>query len=220
MSTSGTYAGVGNQADIIDEAFERCGTTPAAIKAEHINAARRSLYFIMVANETREIQKFLRLKNYSFTVTAGQAAQPVAPEVVYITSASIKAFGSNDSVPLSPYTAAEYFNIPNKTTPATPTVYHHQINDAPQILVWGVPVNADTFNYQGVTRFQDLGAMSLNLQADLSAHDALAAELAYRLAVKFKPSRAMSLKADAAEALMLLKRFAVERGDVRFTRAR
>ena len=69
MSTSGTFAFSMTNAEIIDEAFERCGVDPSSLVARHLRSAVRSLNLLFSEWENRG-KKLWAIEQETLTLTA------------------------------------------------------------------------------------------------------------------------------------------------------
>jgi len=110
---------------------------------------------------------------------------------------------------LTPLSYTEWMQIPTKNSQGFPSSYffNEQIN--PYLTLWpilGPTAQANQFTgllYTAYQYSQDITNLFNQVDIPQRFYDALVAELSYRIAVKFAPQLAQSLKADAQEAFQL-----------------
>jgi len=92
--------------------------------------------------------------------------------------------------PLNPISAADYANLPQKTTQGPPTCFWLQLLPVPQITLWPVPDSAPyILNVQSFRQQQDISvAGGQTIDAPFRFLDCFTAGLAARLARIYAPA--------------------------------
>ncbi len=127
----------------------------------------------------------------------------------------------NNSILMQPMSRAEYIAIPNKSQTGTPAMFYLDRTNPPTLNLWPTPVNlTNSFNsliYNRKRQLQDVGNLYNQLDAPQWVFEAIAANLAARLAVKWAPDRYAMLAALALEAYNAMELEDTEPVPVRFT---
>lgn len=204
MTTSGTYAFNPGIADLILNAFSRCGIRGPAITDQHLADAAMECNLLNVQFTNRTPVQW-QLETPTVALSQGQALyalpnRTVAIGVIYMTTGTD---GSAFDRPLVPMSASEYGAIPNKATQGPPTMHWVQLLPVPQLTVWPVPDGGGPYklNIQSFRQQQDLAvAGGQTLDAPYRFLDAFVAGLAARLARNWAPAAYAARKADWEEA--------------------
>lgn len=209
MSSSGLYAYDPSLADLFLESFGRIGIMGPALTRGHIWQARRSTNLQMVAWANRGVNLWA-VDLQVIPLVAGQAQYPIDPATisvldVYYNQVNGGGAGVDADRIMVPMSRDDYAEIPNKLQQGTPTRYWFEklavssgtLNGGaatgPVMTIWQPPLGsqvAPTYNvkFYRMRRMQDAAPES-GQQPDLHYRflDAFSAELAERLAEKFKP---------------------------------
>lgn len=220
MSTSGTYDFAStDQTDVITEAFERIGRTPASLTANDLDSARRSLNF-MFSEWANNGPNLWAVELVSLPLVAGQESYTLDASTIYITNAATRTVsgGANNDLMINPISRAEYLALPNKAQAADrPTQYYLERTNPPSLKVWPVPqASGVTLLYYRMRTQQDAGDFLNSLDGPGRLLEAIAAGLAAKLAVKFAPERAAMLNDMAIAAYNAAIREDRERVTMRF----
>lgn len=197
MTTSGTNTFAPEIAELVDEAFERCGVDPATLTGRHLRSARMSVNLLLVEWATKGIHLWA-VEQQSTTLTASDATYSTVTNLITILDMVVRRSGVD--TPVFPIARDQYLAIPDKTSEGLPTQYWLD-RDAtqPVITLWNVPENStDTLIYFYLRRLQDAGSASKTPDIPYQWYEALTSGLAARLAVKYAPDRIGPLRGDAA----------------------
>jgi hypothetical protein len=206
MTLSGTYefAIATEQVDVLAEAYERIGRVASQLSGNDYDSARRSLSYIMQSDWSNRQPNLWTITQVSTALTQGQQSFALETYDIYITEAFTRTTsgGINNDLIISPMSRSEYAAIPNKAQQSTrPTQFYLQRTTTPTVYIWPTPQDATVTLYYNVARMtQDPGALANTVDAPNRWFDALAAELAVRLAEKWAPERLADLERRAAIA--------------------
>ena len=188
MAASGTYTFDPDVADFVAEAFERCGIDPASLTARHARSARLSLNFMFSEWGNKGIHLWA-VDKQTQALTASDPEYNAASGTICILEAFVRRDGLD--TPVFPMARDEYAEIPDKTTEGLINrFYFAREQVTPTITLWPVPENStDVLHYYRMRRIQDVGVASNTLDIPSRWHEALAAGLAAKLAVKYATDR-------------------------------
>lgn len=234
MTTTGTTAFNLDLNDLIEEAFERCGSQVRS--GYDFRTARRSLNLLTIEWSNRGINLWT-IEEGSISLLTGQAVYDLPVDTIDLLDHVIRT-GNNSAnqidINISRISGSTYSTIPNKlstgrpiqvwinrqsgaTYPGTPTTVKH-----PQINIWPTP-NAPgdqyTFVYWRLRRLQDAGDGVNTQDIPFRFLNAMVAGLAYYLAAKIPNvdmQRALALKADYDQQLQLAMDEDREKAPLRF----
>lgn len=213
MASSGTFAFAPDNADFIDEAFERCGKDPAALQARHFRSALMSLDLLFAYWATRGVKLF-QVDEQTQALTASDLDYAVASGTLALLECSIRRDGID--TPVHRISREDYHNIPDKDAEGLPSQVWLD-RAAGTYYLWQAPENStDVFRYRRLRRIQDAGSGQATPDLPLWWFEALASGLAEFLALKFAPDRYELLRGIAAERLAWAMFEDRERGDVSF----
>jgi len=220
MATSGTYSFAPTVVDTIVEAYERCGIEESNISGQQWASARRAMNYLLITWQNRGIKQWL-IEQRSVTLTASDATPTVDARMIDILDMVLRRDGVD--TPVHSISRSQYLEIPDKDQEGRPDRYWVDRQQGAVVLtLWPVPENStDIIVFNQLRRVQDITA-SNNAAATESPDvhilwmDALAAELAQRLALKFAPERYERLKGEAKDAYQLADSGGRERGSVQF----
>jgi hypothetical protein len=97
MTTSGTYNWFMDNADIVLEAFSRCGKTPTELTREHWQSARRSINLEMVEWSIKKQPNLWTVDLQTIALTQGQATYTLDPQTITVLDIYLEqyTFGTN-----------------------------------------------------------------------------------------------------------------------------
>jgi hypothetical protein len=191
MSTSGTRTFDLSIAEIIEEAYERCGLeVRTGYDAE---TARRSLN-LMFADWSNRGVNLWTVRSATQALTQGTSAYTLNKHTVDILQIVLNRDGTDYE--MDQISRANYATIPQKTTQGRPSQYYFERKIAPIINVWATPENStDTLTYYYIQQMEDADYLYNNVEAPLRFYPCMVAGLAYYMAMKRAPDRLQILKA-------------------------
>ena len=213
MATSGTTVYSLDVAQVMDEAWERCGLDPAKLELRHFVAAQRSLNLLLQEWANGEINLWAVEDLQSLSLTAGTASYSLPTGVLDVVAAVLRRDG--EDIPLGRMGRDDYLATHNKTDQGRPTSFYvdRKVSGA-SIYLWRAPENStDTVIYSALTTTEAVTALSETLDVPQQVQDAVAAGLAKRLALKFAPDRYVVLGVEAKAAYELAKNGFRDRAD-------
>jgi hypothetical protein len=195
MTTSGSRDFDLDVADIIEEAYERCGLEVRT--GYDAKTARRSLNIMFSEWANRGVNLWT-VKQATLTLISGTATYTSANGLVSpmadILEVVLRRSGTDFEV--DRIGRGEYLNIPNKTTTGRPSQFYFNRQISPELSLWPTPdSNTDQLVYYFITRIEDADTMKNTTDVPFRFLPCMAAGLAYYLAVKKAPERVQLLKA-------------------------
>ena len=190
MATSGTTTFDLSVDEIIEEAYERCGIELRT--GYDLETARRSLNLMIAEWANRGLNQWLIVKN-NFTVTDGTNYVDLGTDVIDITSAVIQR--DNTDFQLERISRSDFLYTPEKADKARPTQFFLERHITPRIYLYPTPENStDVVYYYALTRMQDVGDYTNNMETVFRFLPCMTAGLAYYIAIKRAPDRVQLLK--------------------------
>lgn len=195
MATSGSRDFDLDVADIIEEAYERCGLEVRT--GYDAKTARRSLNIMFSEWANRGVNLWT-VKEATLTLISGTetytSANGLASPMADILEVVLRRSGTDFEV--DRIGRGEYLNIPNKTTTGRPSQFYFNRQISPELSLWPTPdSNTDQLVYYFITRIEDADTMKNTTDVPFRFLPCMAAGLAYYLAVKKAPERVQLLKA-------------------------
>lgn len=191
MATSGTTTFDLSVDELIEEAYERCGLELRT--GYDLETARRSLNLMIAEWGNRGLNQWLITKN-NFTVTEGTNYVDLGTDIIDVTSAVLQK--SDVDYQLERISRSDFLYIPNKTAKARPTQFFLERHITPRFYMYPTPENStDVVYYYALTRMQDAGDYTNNMETVFRFLPCMTAGLAYYLAIKRAPDRVANLKA-------------------------
>ena len=186
MATSGTTAFNLDIAEVVEEAFDRCGLR---VRTGHDQrTAARSLNLLTIEWINRGLN-FWTVEQVSTTISDSTATKTLPTDTVDVIEHWIRTGTGTDQndLPLSRISVSQYSNIPNKNTEGRPVnIYIDKQKGAPVAYFWPVPDKDYTFVYQKLRRVEDSGdPASNNMDIPFRFLPCLVAGLAYQIAMKY-----------------------------------
>jgi hypothetical protein len=191
MATSGTTSFELDVAEIIEEAYERCGLE--ARTGYDFKTARRSLNLMFADWANRGINLWT-VKQGTQALTAGTATYAFSDDYTDLLEVVIRRSGVDYE--LSRMSRGEYLTLPNKTTEGRPSQYYFNRQTIPEITLWATPDSStDTLIYYYVKRIEDAATLVNTTDAPFRFLPCMIAGLSYYIAMKKAPDRIQLLKA-------------------------
>ena len=189
MATSGTATFNLEIAEVIEEAFERCGLQTKT--GYDIETARRSLNLLSLEWANRGLT-FWCVAEGTASTTASTSTITLPSDTIDLIEYWIhdRTGTSQNDLPLSRFSVSQYSTIPNKKTEGRPVnIYIDKQRDAPVAYLWPTPDKVYTFAYQRIRRIEDTGAVgSTNPDVPARFLPALVSGLAFQLSQKYPES--------------------------------
>lgn len=222
MATSGTASFNLELTEIVEEAFERCGSELRT--GYDLKTARRSLNLLFADFANRGINMFT-FEQGSITLIPGQSTYTLPADTVDLLEHVIRTGTGNAAtqadIGITRISVSTYATIPNKLTQARPIqVWIERLQPAPQIHVWPVPDASQTYTfvYWRMKRIDDAGDGVNTMAVPFRFIPCMVAGLAYYLAMKIPGGleRLGVLKAQYDEAWQLAAETDRETAAIRF----
>ena len=177
-------------AELVEEAYERCGLQ---VKTGYdAKTARRSLNLMFADWANRGINLWT-VQLGTQALTAGTTEYTLTSDVVDLLEIVVRR--DNTDFQVQRISRSDYQNLPNKTTTGRPSSLFLDKQIAPKINVWPSPENStDVLRYYFIQRIQDADTAINNMDAPFRFLPCMAAGLAYYLSVKKAPDRVQLLK--------------------------
>ena len=194
MTTSGSRDFDLDVAEIIEEAYERCGIE---IRTGYdARSARRSLN-LMFADWANRGVNLWTVQQGTLTLTSGTAtynsSNGLASPMADILEVALRRSGTDFEI--DRLSRGEYLNIPTKTTQGRPSQFYFNRQVSPEVTLWPTPENStDQLVYYYITRIQDADALVNTTDAPFRFLPCMVAGLAYYLSLKKRPELTQLLK--------------------------
>ena len=190
MATSGSRDFDLDVADIIEEAYERCGLEVRT--GYDAKTARRSLNLMFAEWANRGINLWT-VKQGTQSLTAGTATYTFDATFTDLLEVVLRRDGTDFD--LNRISRGEYLSIPNKATQGRPSQYYYNRRTIPQINLWATPdSSSDTLVYYYIQRIEDADALVNTTDAPFRFLPCIISGLSYYLAIKRAPDRIQLLK--------------------------
>ena len=151
MTTSGSRDFNLDVAEVIEEAYERCGLEVRT--GYDAKTARRSMN-LMFADWANRGLNLWTVKEANFTVTQGTSSYSLAADVVDVLEVVIRR--SSTDFEVQRISRSDYATVPNKTTQGRPSQYYLDRQITPVMYLWSTPENStDQVRYYYVRRIED-----------------------------------------------------------------
>jgi hypothetical protein len=190
MTTSGSRDFNLDVAEVIEEAYERCGLEVRT--GYDARTARRSLN-LMFADWANRGLNLWTVASGTVTLTQGTAEVTLATDVVSMLEVVLRR--DNTDYILSQIGRGDYVTLPDKTTQGRPSQFWFNRQIAPVINLWAVPENStDQIVYYYVQRIEDADSLVNTTDMPFRFYPCMVAGLAYYIAMKRAPERLQVLK--------------------------
>lgn len=220
MTTSGTATFNLDLAELIEEAFERCGLELRS--GYDMRTARRSLNLLTVEWANRGINLWT-IEQGSVSMVPGQATYDIPADTIDLLDHVIRTGSGQNQTDINISRIAEptYSTIPNKNATGRPIqVWIQRLRDNPKITVWPTPDSSQqySFIYWRLRRIQDAGSGVNTQDIPFRFLNCMVAGLAFYLSMKLpvEPGRRNELKLDYEQQLDLASSEDREKAPVRF----
>lgn len=205
MTTSGTttYFSAIEAVDVIQDAFERCGIDFSRVSGNQLDSARRSIQFCFSdwGNKGPNLWKVVQRTS---ALTSGQNTLTLSSDVIEVLQAYITDSSVTPSINyvVTGISRSDFAALPYPTQSGDrPTQFYFDRQITPVVNFWPVQDNTTkTFGYFAWVFQQDVGDLTNQIDVPNRWYEALTANLASRLAMKFAPDRYAMLKDAATEA--------------------
>jgi hypothetical protein len=178
-------------AEIIEEAYERCGVEVRT--GYDARTARRSLN-LMFADWANRGLNLWTVTQGTQALSANDASYTLTSNFTDLLDVVVRDSSSVD-YSISRISRSEYLNIPNKTSTGRPSQYFYDRQVTPTVTLWPTPdVSTYTLVYYYVNRIQDADTLQNTTDAPFRFLPCMVAGLAYYLSLKKAPERTQLLK--------------------------
>jgi hypothetical protein len=205
LASSGTYTFDPSIADLVLEAYGRCGIRSGELTHEHMVSARMSTNLELLTWSNRQVNLWKVDLHTAIPLVAGDVQYDLDSNVISVLDVYIRTSnaGVNTDRIMTPISRTEYANLPEKARQGFPSQYWFDRQNTPKINLYLAP-NDDpdyTLYLYVLRRIQDAAPiMGQTLDVNYRFIDAFAAGLAARLAVKWAADRVEKLEKQAALA--------------------
>jgi hypothetical protein len=186
MSLSGTTDFNMDLAEIIDEAYERCGAEGART-GHQFKTARRSLSLLLMSWANLGINLWT-VSEGSIPLVQGTSTYDLPDDTVDLIEQVVRTGSGTlqSDLSISRISVSTYATLPRKTSTGRPIqIYVNRQAPTPTVTVWPVPdSNVYTLVYWRLRRLQDAGTGGTNQDVPFRFLPALIAGTAYHLALK------------------------------------
>jgi hypothetical protein len=191
MTTSGSRDFNLDVAEVIEEAYERCGLEVRT--GYDAKTARRSLN-LMFADWANRGLNLWTVAQATTTLTQGTSTYTLGADVIDILEMVLRRDDTDFEV--ERISRGDYLNFPNKTDQGRPSQFYLDRKIQPVITLWQTPENStDQLVYYYVQRIQDADTLQNTTDLPFRFLPCMVAGLAYYLAMKRAPERLQILKA-------------------------
>lgn len=185
MATSGTTTFNLDLTELVEEAFERCGSEMRT--GYDLRTARRSLNLMFADWASRGLNMFT-FSSDEIVLDAGVADYPLPADTVDVIEHSLRVGvgQAQQDTTLERVSVSTYANIPNKLSVGRPVQVFIERSSTPYITVWPVPDAVQTYTlvYWYLRRIQDAGGGVNTMDVPFRFIPVMVAGLAYYLALK------------------------------------
>ena len=221
MATSGTSTFNLDLSEIVEEAFERCGSELRT--GYDLKTARRSLNLMFADWANRGINMWT-FEQGTQTLTPGTATYALPADTVDLMEHVVRTGAGNAAtqadLTITRISVSTYATIPNKLQQGRPIQIWIERLNTPQFTVWPVPDSSQTYQliYWRLRRIQDAGNGTNTMDMPFRFIPCMVAGLAYYLSMKITGAadRMQTLKAQYDEAWALAAEEDREKAAVRF----
>ena len=221
MATSGTSTFNLDLSEIVEEAFERCGSELRT--GYDLKTARRSLNLMFADWANRGINMWT-FEQGTQTLTPGTATYALPADTVDLMEHVIRtgagSAATQADLTITRISVSTYATIPNKLQQGRPIQIWIERLNTPQFTVWPVPDNSQTYTlvYWRLRRIDNAGEGVNTMDMPFRFIPAMISGLAYYLSMKIPGAidRMQALKAQYDEAWVLAAEEDREKAAVRF----
>ena len=190
MATSGSKDFELNVTEYVEEAFERCGIV--ARTGYDIRTAKRSLNLMLADWANRGLNQWT-IKLITVTMVQGTNSYTLDVDTIDVLNAVLRRDSTDYGI--ARLSRDEYLNIPTKSTESRVSQFFVDRQITPSLKVWPTPDNStDQVIFDRLVRMDDADSATNTMQMPFRFYPALAAGLAYYIALKKAPTRIQVLK--------------------------
>ena len=190
MATSGSKDFELNVTEYVEEAFERCGIV--ARTGYDIRTAKRSLNLMLADWANRGLNQWT-IKQTTVTMVQGTNSYTLDVDTIDVVIAVLRRDSTDYGI--ARLSRDEYLNIPTKSTESRVSQFFVDRQITPSLKVWPTPDNStDQVIFDRLVRMDDADSATNTMQMPFRFYPALAAGLAYYIALKKAPTRIQVLK--------------------------
>jgi hypothetical protein len=158
-----------------------------------LKTAKRSMNLLFADWANRGLNQWT-IQQVTTTLTQGVSEINVGADTIDILSIVVRRDGTDYGI--DRLSRDDYINIPNKTQQSRSSQWFLDRLISPVLKLWPVPDNStDQIIYNRLVRLDDADSATDTLQIPFRFYPALAAGLAYYIAIKKAPDRIQLLKA-------------------------
>lgn len=205
MATSGTYAFFQQleAVDVLAESFERCGIDFSKVSGNQLDSGRRSLQ-MAISELGNKGPNLWKVELQSFPLLPGVSTVTLTDEVVEVLQAYIRDSSVTPSIDyvITQISRSDFSALPYKTQSGNrPTQIYFDRQITPIINLWPVQDNLTKtlYCYNWLLQ-EDVGDLFNQIDAPNRWIDAICANAAARIAVKWAPERVAMLQPLATDA--------------------
>jgi hypothetical protein len=190
MATSGSKDFELNVTEYVEEAFERCGIV--ARTGYDIRTAKRSLNLMLADWANRGLNQWT-IKQTTVTMVQGTNSYTLDVDTIDVLNAVLRRDSTDYGI--ARLSRDEYLNIPTKSTESRVSQFFVDRQITPSLKVWPTPDNStDQVIFDRLVRMDDADSPTNTMEMPFRFYPALAAGLAYYIALKKAPNRIQMLK--------------------------
>lgn len=190
MTVSGSKNFELDVADYVEEAFERCGKEMRT--GYDLKTAKRSMNLLFADWANRGLNQWT-IAQTTVNMVSGTSTYNLDADTIDILSLVLRR--SNTDYGLERLSRDDYLNIPTKTTTGRPSQFFLDRQITPVLKVWPTPDNStDQVIFDRLVRIDDADTPVNTVEVPFRFYPALAAGLAYYIAIKKAPDRITMLK--------------------------
>ena len=190
MTTSGSRTFNLDVAEVIEEAYERCGLEVRT--GYDAKTARRSLN-LMFADWANRGLNLWTVAQGTTDLVQGTSTYTLSSDVVDMLEMVLRRDGTDFEV--DRISRGQYLTFPNKTDQGRPSQFYFNRQIDPVITLWQSPENStDQLVYYYVQRIEDAATLVNTTDLPFRFLPCMAAGLAYYLSIKRAPDRIQILK--------------------------
>lgn len=202
MTASATHVFNPRNADMIEEAFERCGVAPVDLNSNHIRSALRSANLVLTDWQNYGYNEYTLVK-ISQAMTQGDADFTLPAGGYDIFHATFKDGSNGHEREIYPISRSDYNALHDKTQQGEPDRYFVDRSTftgedpASTVYLYQTPdSSSDTLEIWYLRKQYDAGTLQNNLDMSPAFYEAFTCGLAFHLSRKFAPERRDTLGKD------------------------
>jgi len=192
MAVSGSTDFNIDAAEVIQEAYERCGLQE--VTGKDLRTAVRSMNLIFAEWANRGLNLWTVTLGTQ-TTTASDSDYTLGTDIVDVLEVSLRDSNNVDQS-LTRISRSDYHLLPTKSTEGKPAQFYFERTTTPTLFLYPTPdLSTYTVRYYYLKRLDDIGTSQNEPDVPFRFLPCLAAGLAYYISVKRSPQRVPLLKA-------------------------